>query len=216
MAGLDRLFDQVAILSVIRRRKRWPCLVRSLSAITVRDQPCSCTAIPHYWEPTIRAKLPYLDLIPLDIQPNRDVELLRFKRGELDLINSLNGEYFDKLAATSPQLVHDAARRLIASNSGSTKSQKLRFPGIKKLVQFGKLSTRDFGGGQSRGPGRVVFHGHAQPAAGLFSPANSIPVRHRLKPQAYSPMPRQGLQSDGFRLENGTLKDKMVTQSYFQ
>ena len=64
---------------------------------------------PNYWKTDDQGrKLPYLDSIRLDIQPNRDVEMLRFKRGELDLINSLDSEYFDKLAATSPQLVHDA------------------------------------------------------------------------------------------------------------
>ena len=34
----------------------------------------------------------------------------RFKRNEIDLINSLDSEYFDKMASCSPQLVHDAGR----------------------------------------------------------------------------------------------------------
>jgi len=45
-------------------------------------------------------RLPYLDSVRLDIQPNRDVEMLRFKRGELDLINSVDSDYFDRLAAS--------------------------------------------------------------------------------------------------------------------
>ena len=56
---------------------------------------------PNYWKTDAQGrKLPYLDAIQLDIQPNRDVEMLRFKRGEVDLINSLDSDYFDKLAAT--------------------------------------------------------------------------------------------------------------------
>jgi len=38
--------------------------------------------------------------------------MLRFKRGELDLINSVDSDYFDRLAASSPQLVHDAGASL--------------------------------------------------------------------------------------------------------
>src|SRR5208283_485138 len=56
---------------------------------------------------------------------------------------------------------------------------------------------------------RIVFHGHAQPAAGPFSPANRFWFNSKLKAQAYSPdAALKALQSDGFRLENGALKDK--------
>jgi len=40
---------------------------------------------PNYWKTDAQGrKLPYLDSIRLDIQPNRDVEMLRFKRSELE------------------------------------------------------------------------------------------------------------------------------------
>jgi len=43
---------------------------------------------PNYWKKDSQGRrLPYLDSIRLDISSNRDVEMLRFKRGELDLIN---------------------------------------------------------------------------------------------------------------------------------
>jgi peptide/nickel transport system substrate-binding protein len=50
----------------------------------------------NYWKKDAQGRqLPYLDSIRLDIQPNRDIEILRFRRGELDLINSIDAEYFD-------------------------------------------------------------------------------------------------------------------------
>jgi peptide/nickel transport system substrate-binding protein len=56
---------------------------------------------------------------------------------------------------------------------------------------------------------RVVFRGHAQAAIGPVSPANKFWFNARLKPETYSPdTALKALQGEGFRLENGTLKDK--------
>src|SRR5580698_6153776 len=113
VAGLDRQFDQVAILSARSPKKE----MAVLGPFMLADYKAGATVLlkknPNYWKTDAQGrKLPYLDSIRLDIQPNRDVEMLRFKRGELDLINSLDSEYYDKLAATSPQLVHDAGPSL--------------------------------------------------------------------------------------------------------
>jgi len=55
----------------------------------------------------------------------------------------------------------------------------------------------------------VVFRGHAQPAVGPVSPANKFWFNAKLKPENYSPdAALKLLQADGFRMENGTLKDK--------
>ncbi len=100
VAGLDRQFDQVAILSAHSAKKE----MAVLGPFMVADYKAGATVLlkrnPNYWKTDAQGrKLPYLDSIKLDIQPNRDVEMLRFKRGEIDLINSLDSEYFDKLAA---------------------------------------------------------------------------------------------------------------------
>jgi peptide/nickel transport system substrate-binding protein len=56
---------------------------------------------------------------------------------------------------------------------------------------------------------KVVFRGHAQPALGPFSPANKFWFNARLKPAIHSPdAALKSLQAEGFRLENGALKDK--------
>ena len=63
----------------------------------------------NYWKHDAAGRqLPYIDSVRLDIQQNRDIEMLRLTRGEIDFINSLNGEYFDKLAARAPQMAFDA------------------------------------------------------------------------------------------------------------
>ena len=42
--------------------------------------------------------LPYLDAVKLEIQANRDIEMLKFSRNEIHLINSMDADYFDRLS----------------------------------------------------------------------------------------------------------------------
>jgi len=211
VAGLDRLFDQVAILSERSPRKE----TAVLGAFMLADYKPGVRVLlkrnPNYWKVDEQGrKLPYLDSIRLDIQPNRDVEMLRFKRGELDLINSLDSEYFDKLAASSPQLVHDAGPSLDSEQLWFNEVAKAAIPNYKKNWFRSANFRRAISEAINREDlSRVVYHGHAQPAAGPFSPANKFWFNSRLKPQTYSPdAALKTLQGDGFRMENGALKDK--------
>jgi peptide/nickel transport system substrate-binding protein len=166
---------------------------------------------PNYWKGDAQGRqLPYLDSIELDIQPNRDVELLRFKRSEVDLINSLDSEYFDKLAATSPQLVHDAGPSLDSEQMWFNEVEKSPLSAYKKNWFRSATFRRAISEAINREDlSRIVFRGHAQPAIGPVSPANKFWFNAKLKPQTYAPdVALKALESDGFRMENGTLKDK--------
>jgi peptide/nickel transport system substrate-binding protein len=211
VAGLDRQFDQVAILSAHSAKKE----MAVLGPFMLADYKPGATVLlhrnPNYWKSDEHGrKLPYLDSIKLDIQPNRDVEMLRFKRSEIDLINSLDSEYFDKLASTSPQLVHDAGPSLDSEQMWFNQVAKAPIPSYKKNWFRSAVFRRAISDAINRADlARVVFHGHAQPAAGPFSPANKFWLNAKLKSPAYSTdAALQRLQGEGFRLENGTLKDK--------
>jgi peptide/nickel transport system substrate-binding protein len=211
VAGLDRLFDQVAILSEHSPKKD----IAVLGPFMLADYKPGATVLlkrnPNYWKSDEQGrKLPYLDSIRLDIQPNRDVEILHFKRGELDLINSLDSEYFDKLAATSPQLVHDAGPSLDSEQLWFNEVAKAPIPAYKKNWFRSANFRRAISEAVNREDlSRIVYHGHAQPAVGPFSPANKFWFNAKLKPQTYSPdAALKALQADGFRMENGALKDK--------
>jgi peptide/nickel transport system substrate-binding protein len=211
VAGLDRLFDKVAILSQHSPKKEMAVLGPFVVADYKPGSEVLLKRNPNYWKTDEQGrKLPYLDSIRLDIQPNRDVEMLRFKRGELDLINSLDSEYFDKLAATSPQLAHDAGASLDSEQLWFNEVAKSPIPGYKKNWFRSANFRRAISEAINREDlSRVVFRGHAQPAMGPFSPANKFWFNPNLKPQTYSPdAAMKSLQSEGFRLENGTLKDK--------
>jgi peptide/nickel transport system substrate-binding protein len=211
VAGLDRLFDQVAILSQHSPKKE----MAVLGPFMVADYKPGASVLlqrnPNYWKTDGQGrKLPYLDSIKLDIQPNRDVEMLRFKRGELDLINSLDSEYFDKLSTTSPQMVHDAGASLDSEQLWFNEVAKSPIPSYKKNWFHSANFRRAISEAINREDlSRVVFHGHAQPAVGPFSPANKFWFNSKLKPQGYNQEGAlKALQSEGFRMENGALKDK--------
>ena len=211
VSGLDRLFDQVAILSQHSGRKETAVLGPFMLADYKPGSMVLLKRNPNYWKTDEQGRrLPYLDSIRLDIQPNRDVEMLRFKRGELDLINSLDSEYFDKLAATAPQLVHDAGPSLDSEQLWFNEVMTSPIPGYKKDWFRSANFRRAISEAINREDlSRIVFKGHAQPAVGPFSPANKFWFNAKLKPQIYSPdAALKALQSDGFRMENGALKDK--------
>ena len=210
VAGLDRQFDQVAVLSAHSPKKE----MAVLGPFMVADYKPGATVVlkrnPNYWKTDAQGHhLPYLDSIRLDIQPNRDVELLRFKRGEIDLINALDSEYFDKLASTSPQLVHDAGPSLDSEQMWFNEVAKAPLPAYKKNWFRSAAFRRAISEAINRADlSRVVFRGHAQPAVGPVSPANKFWFDAKLKPEPYSPEAAlKALQGEGFRLENGTLKD---------
>ncbi|HEV3512306.1 MAG TPA: ABC transporter substrate-binding protein [Candidatus Sulfotelmatobacter sp.] len=211
VAGLDRQFDQVAMLSAHSGKKE----MAVLGPFMVADYKPGATVLlkrnPNYWKTDGQGrKLPYLDSIKLDIQPNRDVEMLRFKRGEIDLINSLDSEYYDKLAATSPQLVHDAGPSLDSEQMWFNEVAKAPIAAYKKNWFRSASFRRAISEAINRDDlARVVFRGHAQPAIGPVSPANKFWFDAQLKPTAYTPdLALKALQGEGFRMENGELKDR--------
>jgi peptide/nickel transport system substrate-binding protein len=210
VAGLDRLFDQVPMMSAHSPKKEMAVLGPFMVADYKPGARVLLKRNPNYWKTDAQGRtLPYLDSIRLDIQPNRDVEMLRFRRGELDLINSLDSEYFDKLASTSPQLVHDAGPSLDSEQMWFNQVSKAPIPAYKKNWFRSANFRRAISEAINRDDlSRIVFRGHAQPAVGPISPANKFWFDSKLHPQAYSSdAALKLLQTEGFRLENGTLKD---------
>jgi peptide/nickel transport system substrate-binding protein len=210
VAGLAQLFDQVAILSAHSPNKEKAVLGPFMVADYKPGAMLLLRRNPNYWKTDAQGqKLPYLDTIRLDIQPNRDIEVLRFKRGELDLINSLDSEYFDRLASTSPNLVHDAGPSLDSEQMWFNQVAKAPIPDYKRKWFRSTNFRRAVSLAINREDlSRVVFNGHARPALGPISMANKFWFNHELQPDLYSPEAALAkLQLDGFRLQNGTLRD---------
>ena len=211
LAGVDRLFDQVAIMSAHSPKKE----VAVLGPFMVAEYKAGSSVLlkrnPNYWKKDAQGHhLPYLDSIRLDIQPNRDVEMLRFKRGELDLINVIDSDYFDRLSASSPGLAHDAGASLDSDFMWFNQMASAPIPEYKRAWFRSANFRRAISQAINRDDlSRVVFNGHAQPAVGPISPANKLWFDNKLKAEPYRPdAALKRLQSDGFHQQNGALLDK--------
>ncbi len=180
VAGLDRLFDQVAILSAHSSKKEMAVLA-----------------------------LPYLDSIRLDIQRNHDIEILRFRRGEIHLINSLDADLFDRLKKESPAAAHDAGPSLDSEFVWFNQVPTAAFLEYKKVWFRTTEFRRAISLAINRADlSRIVYGGHAQPAYGPISPANHFWFNSALPtPQYDSAAALRLLAGAGFHFDGNTLRD---------
>jgi peptide/nickel transport system substrate-binding protein len=201
VAGVARLFDQVAILS-----RNSPLKERAvLGAFRIAEhKPGSFILLarnPNYWKTDRGRRLPYLDGVRLEIQQNRELELLRFRRGEVHLISSLAPDQFQQLAAEDGATVKDAGPTLESEMLWFNMNPSAPIEAYRKSW-FGSRNFRLAVSHAIRRDDlcRVVYHGHAQPGIGPFSPANRFWFNQSLKPHGFDlEQARRLLAADGFR-----------------
>jgi peptide/nickel transport system substrate-binding protein len=210
IAGLDRLFDQVAIMSAKSPQKE----MAVLGAYYVGENKAGSYLIlkrnPNYWEKDPAGRpLPYIESVRLDIQQNRDIEMLRLTRGEIHFINSLDAEYFDKVAAQDPSMVHDAGASLDSEEMWFNQVANSPLPPYKKTWFASTNFRRAISEAINREDlARIVFRGHARPAVGPVSPANKFWFNAKLQAHPFDQKSAlQRLGQDGFHLQDGVLRD---------
>src|SRR5579864_2532392 len=210
IAGLDKLFDQVAIMSAKSPKKE----MAVLGPYAVVDYKAGNYVLleknANYWRhDSAGRQLPYIQSVRLDIQSNRDNEMLKLVHGEIDFINSLDAEYFDKLSQQNPSLVHDSGVSLDSEQMWFNQVPTSPLPDYKKAWFRSTAFRRAISEAINREDlARVAFRGHARPAVGPLSPANKFWFDARLQPHPFdqkSAMAR--LSQDGFRMQDGTLRD---------
>lgn len=211
IADSVKSFDQVAIMSGKSPQKEMAVLGPFYVA---EDKPGAYLVLkrnPYYWKHDAQGRqLPYLDSVRLDILQSQDTEILRLLRGEIDFINSLSPDYYDKLEAENPALVHDAGVSLDSEFMWFNQVPSAPIPDYKK-AWFGSTNfRRAISEAINRSDiARIVFKGHAQPAVGVVSPANKFWFNLQLHPHPFdqkSALAR--LRQDGFVFQDGTLKDR--------
>ncbi|MBV9743385.1 MAG: ABC transporter substrate-binding protein, partial [Acidobacteriia bacterium] len=209
VAEAARLFDQVAVLSRRSPLKENAVLGPFRLAEHKPGSYLLLTRNPNYWKTEQGRRLPYLDSVRLDIQQNRELELVRFERGELHLISGVDPELFDRLTREGKVWTRDAGPTLEGELLWFNMNPAAPLPDYEKRW----FSSRNFRLAVSHTIRRddlcrIVYRGHAQPGIGPFSPANRFWFNQKLKAHAFDPkLAEQLLATDGFRKEKDVLHD---------
>ena len=211
IAGLERLFDQVAIMSAHSAKRE----MAVLGPFYVSDYKAGSEVLlrrnPNYWKRDAQGhSLPYIDTIRMDIQRNRDIELMRFRRGELQLINRLDAEQFGRLQHENSALTRNAGTGLDAEELWFNQSPTAPLPEYKKnwyrTTEFRKAISAAINRADLC---RIVYAGFAKPAYGPVSPSNHFWFNTALPEPKNDPQGAlQLLIKAGFRLEKDVLKDR--------
>jgi len=209
VAALAAQFDEVAMLSNTAKKES-----AVLGPFELGEYKPGVSILlrrnPNYWKRDANGRaLPYLDSIRLDIQQNRELELLRFRRGELDLINKLDPEMYDRLAGEMPHAVVDSGPSLDWETVFFNQVDTAPLPEYKRRW----FRTADFRRAISEAIRRddivrIVYHGHARPAVGPVSVANHFWLNAALKPPSGSDTAALAmLARAGFHRSGGGLVD---------
>jgi peptide/nickel transport system substrate-binding protein len=210
IAGLERLFDQIVITRADKPDSREAVLGPFRVAEHRSGSHLLLQRNPNYWRRDARGRaMPYLDSVRLDIQGNRDIEMLRFQRRELHMISKLDAIAFEQLKAGSPAAAVDAGPSFDNEMIWFNQVQRAPLPDYKKAWFRSQIFRRAISGAINRQDlVRLVYRGHAQPAAGPFSEANRLWFNPAVKPHAYaSEESLRQLQRAGFRQKGGRLYD---------
>jgi peptide/nickel transport system substrate-binding protein len=208
--GIDRLFDTLSIVPANAAR-----LPASAGPFFISEyRPGDYVRLarnPNYWKRDAAGRqMPYLDSIRMDIQPNREIELARFLRKEIHLINKMQPEGFDRVAKEMPA----AARNLGASFDSEflwfNQSDSAAVPEWKRKWFASVVFRHAISASIRRDDlARIVYRGHAHPAAGPFSPSNRFWFNASLKPLPFDPQAAlRSLSAEGFVLRDGVLRDR--------
>ena len=218
VAGLEPLFDQVAILSAHSPKKEMAVLGPFYVSEYKAGSYVELKRNPNYWKRDAQGHpLPYLEGLHLDIQRNRDIELLRFRRGELQLINRLDSESYVRLQKEDADVAHNAGAGLdsdhIWFNQVATaplsEYKKTWFRSAQFRTAISKAINRD-------DICRVVFAGFAKPAYGPVSPANRFWFNSALPAAKYDPQRALTLLiKAGFRFSDNELRDQFGNRVEF-
>jgi peptide/nickel transport system substrate-binding protein len=210
VADLAGLFDQLAISPA----RPVPLETAVLGPFVLQDHKSGQYVLlkrnPHYWKTDAAGeRLPYLDSIRLDVLANRETELLRFRRGELDFVDKLEPEAFERLSKDVHSEALNVGPSLDTEFLWFNQNPNAPLPAYEKKWFQSKLFRRAVSVATNRDDiVRLVYHGYAHPAAGFISPTNKFWFNSKLSPPSHDPqLALKLLQEDGFRFDGRTLRD---------
>ena len=181
--GVGNIFDEIAIEPANRPSEGRVTSGPFIVADYKRGQYVRLSRNPNYWRRDgAGVQLPYTTRVRLDILNNREQEISLFLRGEYDLIDGLSPDYFAILAQKSPQSVHDLGASLNTEQLWFNQSSAAPLPEFERAW----FQNRGFRVAVSEAIhradlARIAYSGHATPAFGFVSPANTLWHNNDLK-----------------------------------
>ncbi|HEV3037187.1 MAG TPA: ABC transporter substrate-binding protein [Candidatus Angelobacter sp.] len=218
VANLANLFDAVPMLSSRSPQKDIAALGPFYMAEHKAGSYILLKRNPYYWKKDANGKqLPYLDAIRLEIELNKEIEALRFSRGDVQMITALQPDIFEKLASQNAKQVQDAGVSTYTEFLWFNQTLTSPIPPYKRAWFTSTAFRRAVSEAINRADmARIVFHGHAQPAIGAVSPANKFWSNAKLKPHPYDPdSALRRLRQEGFQFDRGALRDKSGNEVEF-
>ncbi len=210
IASLARLFDQVAIVSSRSTQKDKAVLGPFYVAEYKSGSHVLLARNTEYWKrDSQNRKLPYFDSVRIQIQTNRDLEALAFSRGELDLIAPLDSTVFEQLRKQDSGAVRDLGPTLSSEFLWFNQVQAADIPEYKKNWFRSRIFRRAMSMSINREDiCRIVYGGHAVPAAGPFPATNRLWFDRNLERHRTDPArAKELLGQAGFQLKDGVLYD---------
>ena len=147
---------------------------------------------PHYWKTGPGGeKFPRLDSVRLDVIANRETELFRFRRGQLDFLDKLEPETFERLSRD----VHSGALNVGPSLDTEflwfNQKPNAPLPAYQKRWFHSRLFRQAISIAISRDDiVRLVYHGFAHSAASFVSQGNKFWFNSKLSAPLTTPNSR--------------------------
>ena len=212
VAGMERQFAGLSILSSRSPLKEAAGLGPFMVAESKAGAHLRLVRNPNYWRKDASGRqMPYLDSVRIEFLKNRDIELLRFQKGEFDFVSNIEPEAFEKLKTNAAVNVLDLGASLDTQQVWFNQTPTSPIAAHKKewfnsqafRVAISEAINR-------KDMARVVYHGYGVPAAGPLSQGNAFWYANKLKPTEFQPQAAlASLQKDGFKLAGDQLKDKL-------
>ena len=206
--GVAKVFDEIAIEPADRPSEGRVTSGPFVIADYKRGQFLRLRKNPNYWRKDAAGlQLPYATGVRLDVVSNREQETMMFQRGNYDFIDSLSPDYYGMLAKRSAGAVHDLGPSLNTEQMWFNQAAVSPLPAYERAW----FQNRGFRIAVTQAIhradlARIAYAGHATPALGFISPANtawfntSLQYPHEDIPQAVKLLAASGFHRSGDKL----------------
>lgn len=211
VASLDRLFDTVAILSANSPQGERASLGPYYLAERKAGSHIYLARNPYFWKRNNRREsLPRASGIRLEIVSSREMEVIRFRAGELHALQALDGETFERLGKENPASVRDSGPGLesellwfnLNPNAPIERHKKSWFQNANFRRAISSAIRRE-------DMVRLVFRGHASVPASPAGKTNRQFHADGLRPLKYDiAKAKELLKAGGFTYNGRQLVDK--------